>query len=194
MKVRSAILLAVIAEALVATYGIIQFGLSVEGLQATTRFSGRLSLVLFSFIFLLHPRKKETLQQLLSTNYFLVFAVAHGIHLMELLSYVMLSGIPLVPIRLAGGFIAYLMIFLMPWFQMRFEQKKITEIRMQQLGFVYLFYVWFIFFMTYLSRVNGSFPNAGGSHTEHVVLMGWVCVMLGIKLGETLFTKGTTSN
>ena len=119
---------------------------------------------------------------------FLVFAIAHGIHLLELLSYVRLSGIPLVPYRLAGGFIAYAMIFFMPWFKVRAEMGKINEKRMHQLEYVYLFYVWFIFFMTYLSRVNGSFPNAGGSHTEHVALMGWVCAMLGARLVETFWS------
>ena len=188
MKVRSAIFLVFLAEALVAGLGVIQYGWNIEGLQATTRFSGRLSLILFSLIFLLHSRKIDTLQHFLSANYFLMFAIAHGIHLIELLSYVSLSGIPLVPYRLAGGFVAYMMIFLMPWFQMRAEQKKISESRIQQLGLVYLFYVWFIFFMTYLSRVNGSFPNAGGSHAEHVTLMGWVCMMLGMKMIQ-VFTK-----
>lgn len=189
MKIRTAIFLIILTEVFVAALGVTNYGWTIEGLQATTRFSGRLSLLIFSFIFLLHPGKKDTIGIYLSTGYFLIFAIAHGIHLCELLSYVYLSGIPLVPYRLAGGFVAYLMIFLMPWFQQRSDAAKITAARFQMLGLVYLFYVWFIFFMTYLSRVNGSFPNAGGSHTEHMVLMGWVCVMLAVKLSGLFIRK-----
>ncbi|MDZ4714253.1 MAG: hypothetical protein SH819_02185 [Cytophagales bacterium] len=189
MKTRNAIALTLLAEGLVVGLGTIEYGWTVEGLQASTRFSGRLSLAIFSMIFLLHPGKKEALHPILSENYFLVFAIAHGIHLAELLSYVILSGIPLVPIRVAGGFIAYAMIFLMPWFQYQHRQGKITPVRFQQLGFIYLFYVWFIFFMTYLARVNKSFPNAGGSYAEYIVLMAFVNMILGIKIIQILRRK-----
>ena len=182
MKVRTALLLTLLAEAAIAALGVFEYGSSIEGLQATTRFSGRLSLFVFSFIFLLHPQSRASLQSYLSGNYFLVFAIAHGIHLLELLSYVYLAGIELVPYRVAGGFLAYSMIFAMPWFQELSIAGKISPTRFGALGYIYLFYVWLIFFMTYVSRVNGSFPNAGGSHFEHVILMGWVCVLLGIKL------------
>ena len=196
MNVKTAIFLAVGAEAAVAVLGINNYGWSIEGLQATTRFSGRLSLFIFSFIFLLHPKQKPTLNFYLSDGYFLIFAIAHGIHLFELLSYVSMSGIELVPYRVAGGFLAYSMIFIMPWCQQQADSQKISASKFQTLGLVYLFYVWLIFFMTYVSRVNGDFPNGGGTHSEHVTLMGWVCVMLGIKfyyffLGNTtLLRKG----
>lgn len=188
MNHRVAILLTVLAEALVIAFGTFQHGWNIEGLQASTRFSGRLSLAIFAFIFLLHPKRSESLKSMLSANYFLIFAIAHGIHLIELLNYVILSGIPLVPYRLAGGFIAYAMIFLMPWFQIQHSSKKIADLRFEQLGYIYLFYVWFIFFMTYLSRVNGSFPNAGGSYAEHVGLMVFVNILLGLKIVQ-LFWK-----
>ena len=186
MKVRTALLLTLLAEGAIAALGVFEYGSSIEALQATTRFSGRLSLFIFSFIFLLYPQSRTSLPSYFSGKYFLVFAFAHGIHLLELLSYVYLAGIELVPYRVAGGFLAYSMIFAMPWFQGLSIGGKISPMRFQTLGYVYLFYVWLIFFMTYVSRVNGSFPNAGGSHLEHVILMGWVCVMLGIKLWQCL--------
>ena len=189
MKVRTAIFLAVGAEAAVAAMGVNNYGWSIDGLQATTRFSGRLSLFIFSFIFLLHPKEKPTLSFYLSDGYFLIFAIAHGIHLFELLTYVSMSGIVLVPYRVAGGFLAYSMIFIMPWFQRQADLLKISASVFQTLGLVYLFYVWLIFFMTYLSRVSGDFPNAGGTHSEHVALMGWVCVMLGMKLFSLFLQK-----
>lgn len=190
MKVRTAILLALAAEVFVAALGIMNYGWSTEGLQATTRFSGRLSLLIFSFIFLLHPNDKPVLRFYFSDRYFLLFAVAHGIHLFELLSYVYLAGISLVLYRVAGGFLAYSLIFLMPLFQLQFDRGKIIARRFQALGWVYLFYVWFIFFMTYVSRLSGGFPNAGGSHAENVTLMGWVSVMFGLKF-IGMFSKKT---
>jgi hypothetical protein len=185
---RLALVLALIASAAVAVWGVALYGWNLHGLQATTRFSGRLSLALFTFIFLFHPRRKEFLWSILSTSYFLIFAIVHGIHLAELLSYVMLSGIQLVPMRVAGGFLAYALIFAMPLLQYRMDQKKLSEERFRQISYVYLFYVWFVFFMTYLSRVQGTFPNAGGSYGEHVALMAFVNIILGLKIVQ-IFTR-----
>jgi hypothetical protein len=188
MKIRTALVLVILAEAAVAALAIYSQGWSLDGLQFTTRYSGRLSLFIFSFIFLLHPNKKESLTGLLSENYYLAFAVAHGIHLIELLSFVTLSGTVLVPCRVAGGFLAYLLIFLMPILYARKNAGKLTESRFNNVGYVYIFYVWFIFFMTYIARINGSFSNQGDNHLEHRVLLGWVCLMLGIKISG-LFLK-----
>ena len=167
----------------------INYGVSLEALQALTRFSGRASLIIFSLIFLFQHHKFIEVKSILSNKYFLVFAIAHGIHSVELLTYVYLSGIPLVPIRLAGGFLAYLLIFVMPWMEIQFNQARITSKHFSILTLIYLYYVWLIFFMTYLSRVQGTFPNAGGSYAEHVILLGWVSLMLGIKLSEGVLKK-----
>ncbi len=182
MKPRNAIVLVVLAELAVAALGINNYGWTVEGLQATTRFSGRLSLFIFSFIFLLYPNDKRALTFYFSENFYLAFAIAHGIHLIELLSYVKLSGTILVPYRVAGGFLAYVIIFLMPFFQHRAETGKLSAARYQSLGMVYLFYVWLIFFMTYVGRLRAELPNAGGTREEYLTLIGWVILMLGMKI------------
>ena len=193
MKVRNAIILVVIAELLVAALAINNYGWNISGLQATTRFSGRLSLFIFSFVFLLYPRDKGVLHFYLSEKFFLAFAVAHGIHLGELLSYVWLSGTVLVPYRLAGGFIAYVLIFVMPVIQQRAEVGKLSPKRYQSIGYVYLFYVWLIFFMTYVGRLRAELPNAGGSREEYLTLIGWVVVMLGIKIVYMLSKKSKST-
>ena len=59
---------------------------------------------------------------------------------------------------------------------------------------IYLYYVWLIFFMTYLSRVQGTFPKAGGSYAEHTMLLGWVALMLGIKISDLIFKKSAQHN
>lgn len=43
--------------------------------------------------------------------------------------------------------------------------------------------------MTYLARVRGTFPNAGGAYEEHAVLMG-VVILLLMKLWQ-LYRKGS---
>ncbi len=189
MNFKNAFLSTLIIEVGIALLAVINYGVTLEALQALTRFSGRASLAIFSLIFLFQKHRHINIKSLLSENYFLIFAIAHGIHLAELLTYVYQSGIQLVPYRVAGGFLAYGFIFVMPWLNSLHEQSKLATKQFSIITLVYLYYVWLIFFMTYLSRVNGSFPNAGGSYAEHVSLLGWVALMLGIKLPDLIFKK-----
>lgn len=190
-SITRAILITLLAEAIVALLAVYGYGYTLEGLQATTRYSGRLSLLVFSIIFMLMPAQERVLRQTLSPNPYLIFAVAHGIHLVELLSYVYLSNTPLIPLRLAGGFLAYLFIFIMPLLHHRFALSRLTLTSYTVVINVYLYYVWFIFFMSYLPRVQGKLPHAGGKYWEFVVLLCWVCIMLGSKLSQLLLTPRT---
>lgn len=186
MNYKNALLSTLIIEVAIALLAVINYGVTLEALQAVTRFSGRASLAIFSFIFLLQKHPYINLKAILSERYFLIFAIAHGIHLVELLSYIYLSGIALVPYRVAGGFIAYSFIFAMPWLEQLHHQSKLSPKQFSITTLLYLYYVWLIFFMTYLSRVQGSFPNAGGSFSEHITLLGWVALLLGIKLSDVI--------
>lgn len=186
MSPRNALPVVLLAETLAILLAVVNYGWTLEGLQAVTRYSGRVSLLIFSLIFLFYNHPVVNIKKLLSDKFFLMFALAHGIHLFELASYLYYSGNPIIPVRLLGGAVAYAMIFVMPFLQMRFEEQKITEKRFNQLALVYLYYVWFIFFMTYLPRVRGELPNAGGSYKEFVVLLGWVSIMMGFKWSQLL--------
>lgn len=187
MSTRNAILICLIIEVGVALLGVINYGVTIEGLQATTRFSGRFSLLLFSIIFLAnHPRD---IYSWLSKKPFHIFALAHGIHLLELLSFVYISETPLILYRVAGGFVAYSLIFLLPLLADRLERGTLTAKKFDIAVIVFQYFVWGIFFLTYLPRVRGSLPNVGGSYLEHVVLLGWVSLMLGMKLPRVLFKR-----
>jgi hypothetical protein len=188
MSVKKALLLVVVAELLIALLAINNYGVTLDGLQATTRFSGRLSLGIFTFLFIFLPFNRNGLAQILSSKPFLIFSIAHGIHLLELLSYVYFSDANLIPVRVAGGFLAYVFIFIMPLLQSYFESGKISLKKFNIAGNIYLYYVWFIFFMSYLPRIQGKLPNVGGSYKEFVVLMVWVCTLLIIRLYLT-FSK-----
>lgn len=189
MTLRNAVISVILLECLVAAFAFYHYGQSLEALQAVTRYSGRVSLFIFSIIFILLPQHEPTLERILSSKPFLIFAVAHGIHLAELLTYVYLSGNELIPIRLAGGFLAYALIFAMPFIKQYVQTGKITVGRYKIAQTIYLYYVWFIFFMSYLPRVQGKLPDVGGQYWEFVVLLAWVCMMLGMKLSAILLVK-----
>ena len=192
MKFKDALLSTLIIEVGIALLAVINYGATLESLQAVTRFSGRASLLIFSLIFLFQNHKHLNVKSILSEKYFLIFAIAHGIHLLELLSFVYLSGTPLIPIRLAGGFMAYVLIFIMPYAQIMFERNKLSLKTFSSLTLIYLYYVWFIFFMSYLPRVRGTLTNVGGSYSEFVVLLAWVSILMGIKLQSLLMAKVST--
>ena len=189
MKFKDALLSTLIIEVGIALLAVINYGVTLETLQAVTRFSGRASLAIFSLIFLFQNHRYINVKSILSEKYFSIFAIAHGIHLIQLLSFIYLSGIELIPIRLAGGFLAYSLIFIMPYAKHQFELNKISPKQFSALTLIYLYYVWFIFFMSYLPRVRGTLPNVGGSYTEFVVLLAWVSLMMGVKLQGLLLSK-----
>jgi hypothetical protein len=186
MTFRGALALILLLEMLAILLGVVSYGWTLEGLQAVTRFSGRVSLGIFSVIFLFHNHPLVNIKKWLSDKFFLIFAIAHGIHLFELLSYVYFSQSQLILIRLIGGMVAYAMIFLMPWLQSKHDAQKLSDKLFNQATLIYLYYVWFVFFMTYLPRVRGELPNAGGSYKEFVILLGWVSIMMGFKWSALL--------
>ena len=187
MTVRNAIIICVIVELALGALAIMNYGYNIEGLQATTRFSGRFSLLIFSIIFL--ANKPSEIYSWLSRKPFHLFALAHGIHLIELSTFIILSGTPLILYRVAGGFLAYSLIFIMPILADRLEAGKFSQKKFDLIGIIFQYYVWGIFFLTYLPRVRGTLPNVGGSYPEHVALLGWVSLMLGMKLPRALFKK-----
>ncbi len=140
-------------------------------------------------MFILLPGNQPAATGILSPKPFHIFALAHGIHLLQLLSYVYLSGNELIPIRLAGGFLAYVFIFAMPIIHHYTKAGKVSDQKFRWAQSVYLYYVWFIFFMSYLPRVQGKLTNIGGSYWEFVVLLCWVCMLLGMKLPALLFQQ-----
>lgn len=191
MTSRKIIALFVGLEVLIIVIALLFEGYSLNALQTITRFSGRLSLLLFSAIFLFY--NKPTITAWLSDKFYLLFAIVHGIHLVELLLFVSLSGIKLIPIRVAGGFLAYAYIFLMPLLQSLREKSKISVKTFSTLEVVFVYYIWLIFFLTYLPRVQGKLPLAGGTFSEHVALLGWTSTMLGMKLAGLIQFKSKSS-
>lgn len=185
MTAKKIIILFVALEIAIIFIVLFSDGYSLTSLQTITRFSGRLSLFLFSAIFLMY-NKPKTITSWLSDKFYLLFSIVHGIHLLELLSFVYLSEIKLVPYRIAGGLLAYAYIFLMPLLYHYKKTSRISQTTFSILETIFIYYVWLIFFLTYLPRVQGKLPQAGGSFTEHVVLLGWISTLLGMKIASLI--------
>jgi hypothetical protein len=88
-----------------------------------------------------------------------------------------------------GGFMAYVLIFLMPFFSFMKSSGRLTEKSFLRTELLFSGYVWFIFFMSYLPRVLGHLPNAGGSYWEHVVLFAAVLTIGGFRIFAYLKSK-----
>ena len=143
-----------------------------ETFRLSARYSGRLSFGVFMVTFYLfafgHPKpiKENTSLQ----NWLTVFAVLHLIHFGFLATNIYLNDIPIVPVRLVGGALAYLMIVLAPFILYKLK-----------LGFqlVYFYYVSIVMGLTYLARAKGDFEGAEPFWFHYVAL--------GLIIGCALF-------
>jgi hypothetical protein len=132
--------------------------------QASARLSGRASLIFFALLLIyatLQPgfdRTKESFR--VKVRLFSAFAILHGIHWCLLAVSVWMNGFDLNPARLAGGMLAYLLILGMP---VLLNSEKLSVNALKALQSFYLLWVWFVFMMTYVTRLRGQSPDAGGS-------------------------------
>lgn len=194
MTFKKTAILIILLEIMMAVFAYYQFGFTAEAFQLLSRYSGRLSLAVFSIIFLMLPNQAEPLSRILSTRPFHIFALTHGIHLIILISYHILAGNEFNPIRLTGGFLAYVVIFLMPFIHVRQESGIISIARFKIYLSLYLYVTWFAFFIFYLPRVQGKVVQVGGQYWEYVVLLSWICMMMGTKLPGLFFRSRSRSH
>jgi hypothetical protein len=185
MSSRNIFILFIAAEIAIGIVAIIVDDISIEALHTATRFSGRLSLLFFSLILLVKDKTAGS-DRIISVNPYLLFSILHGIHLAELLAFVSLSGIVLIPYRVLGGFAAYLFIFIIPYLAHLHRKGKLSAVKFQKTEAVFLLYIWFIFFMSYLPRVLGKLPDVGGTFTEHITLFAWVILVGALRLSWRL--------
>jgi hypothetical protein len=185
MSARKVIILFIVLELSILVLAFVADDTAVKALQSVTRFSGSVSLFLFSAIFLLHD-KPETINSWLSKEFYVLFALVHGIHFVELSTYLYLSGTELIPYRAVGGLLAILYIFLMPVFKRHHELGNISRDSFYVIEKLFIYYIWVVFFLTYLPRVQGTLPTIGGSFTEHVILLGWISTLVGMKVADLI--------
>ena len=162
--------------------------------QSAARLSGRISLLCFAFLFIFATLQDYTKpdRAVLHITYIFArnFMFIHVIHWVLLANAVMRSGFDLVPMRLVGGALAYGMIVLLPFILKAVKNKTLDykifkTIPLRLVMPSYLTYVWLIFLMTYVSRVNGSATHVTGSMSAYtflivltIALMLWRLYML----------------
>ncbi len=155
--------------------------------QATARLSGRVSLLYFSFLFIyatLNPSVEQS-SEALRVKYILAqnFAILHVIHWFLLATAVSLSGFNIIPYRLMGGALAYLMIVSLPFI---LKRKLFPNLSLSLVFNIYLTYVWLIFFITYLTRVTGQTTSVTGITSAYYVLISIILSLMIWRVGFLL--------
>jgi len=142
-----------------------------EVFRHAARYSGRLSFGVFLVTFGLYAfgQPKTLTQQRTTRLWLLLFAVLHIIHFGFLATNVVLNKIPIVPIKLTGGALAYLMIVAAPFVLHR--AKKWAQL-------VYFYYVSAVMAITYVARAKGDFEGAE-PFWFHFVALGIMITAMG---------------
>jgi len=151
-----------------------------ETFRYAARYSGRLSAVVFLLAFYGHAMAfpKSLKENAVVRNLIQLFAVVHVIHFGFLATNIYLNEIPLVPVKLLGGALAYLMIVLAP-----FVLHKVKTL----FQLVYFYYVSIVMIVTYVARVKGDFEGAEPFWLHFVMLsvFGIVSVLFGLRMWKT---------
>jgi hypothetical protein len=156
---------------------VLVFGTTLAGAQAAARWTARVSFVLFALAFVgpatsaLFPGRAARAVADAEWPLTLGFAGSHFVHLAALLVYVALSARELDPVRLAGGMLGYALLVLVLF-------------RPAARAWVF-YYLWFIFLMTYLPRVRGALPGAGGAPWTFPLFLSLVVLVLVLRLAAS---------
>ena len=155
----------VLVELLIFVWGYFSEPNINEAIRISARYSARFSAIMYllTLNFFIFQANNEIEKRNLS-RFMLAFAVVHFIHFIFLAYNVFLNNIELIPYKLAGGFLAYLMILLFPFFVNKPWLSKWSY-------YVYFYYVGIVFIITYLSRIKGQFEGASPSIFHHFGLI-----------------------
>jgi len=100
-----------------------------------------------------------------------VFSSMHVIHFGFLAASVKLNDLPIVPIKVIGGFLAYVGLLCYPFF--------IGNIRKITFPLMYFYYVGFVMAMTFLAHIRGEFLGAN-PEVFHFIGLGIVLISFGM--------------
>jgi hypothetical protein len=177
----------VLAEALIFGYCYLNFAEIGEVFRHAARYSGRLSLVIYLgcfYYFASNYHFKEALMMGNLKKMVTIFCVLHFIHFGFLVMNVLLNHVHLIPYKLAGGFVAYLMILIYPWAISRRKMPKIAHL-------VYFYYVGIVMAITYVARMKGDFEGVS-PHPIHFIAFG--AVIIAFIVFSFLIFKPTKTN
>ncbi len=116
------LLIGILAEAAIFGFCYFSFKELGEVFRHSARYSGRVSLVVYLLCFYLFAKSYKTHSQESNSNVkdaVTIFCVLHFIHFGFLVTNLYLNDIQLIPYKLAGGFLAYLLILVYPFIMKR---------------------------------------------------------------------------
>ena len=159
------------------------FFLSVDDISETfrysARYSGRLSLIVYLYCFYVFSLEFERNKYNKTKKVVLLFSVLHLIHFIYLAFSVWLNELPIIPYKLLGGFIAYILIIIYP--------LLIDKIKKTIYHIIYFYYVGIVIAVTYLARIKGEFV---GAPTELFHYFGFsIVILIFILFGYKMFRK-----
>lgn len=178
-RFRLLLLAGLLSELLIVGLSAFQSHSSVTLFQLSARYSGRLSLFYFLIIigycsFYPDFKTKTIIAAKFSLTSYL--AILHVIHFGLLATYLYLSNNVPNPIRLTGGILAYLLIVVYPFLLHRSFHSNKQPSQLWQI--VYLYYVWIVILVTYITRLKGHFPGVGGESLIHKIFISIVLFAL----------------
>lgn len=159
------------------------FFLSVDDISETfrysARYSGRLSLIVYLYCFYVFSKEFEGNKYNKTKKVVLLFSILHFIHFIYLAFSVWLNELPIIPYKLLGGFIAYILIIIYP--------LLIDKIKKTIYHIIYFYYVGIVMAVTYLARIKGEFI---GAPTELFHYFGFsIVILIFILFGYKMFRK-----
>lgn len=128
------------------------------------RYSGRLSLIIYLFCFYQYVCSFERLKNIQNTKTAVsIFCILHLIHFVFLVLSLYFNELPLIPFKVAGGFLAYIFIIIYPLI--------INKISKSIYHIIYFYYVGIVMLMTYIARIRGEFIGAEPELFHYVALI-----------------------
>ena len=171
--------LGVFAELLIFLIFFLSINDISETFRYSARYSGRLSLIVYLYCFYVFSKEFEGNKYNKTKKVVLLFSVLHIIHFIYLAFSVWLNELPIIPYKLLGGFIAYVLIIIYP--------LLIDKIKKTIYHIIYFYYVGIVIAVTYLARIKGEFV---GAPTELFHYFGFsIVILIFILFGYKMFRK-----
>jgi hypothetical protein len=145
-----------------------------ETFRLAARYSGRLSLFFFLAIFWITSKNWKSRRTDFKDRFIWltsIFSLLHGIHFIFISLNVYLNEIELIPYKLLGGALGYVLLLTYPWF---LKHKNLPE----WLDYIYFYYLILIMTVTILSRLNGAFEGAVPSPLHYIGLSFIIVVII----------------
>jgi methionine sulfoxide reductase heme-binding subunit len=179
-------------------WAVLSYGQTVEAVQAMVRFTARISLFIFSLVFAassLHRLFRSDFTAALLKNrrqFGVSFAYSHTAHLLTIIVFFKLSGNQPPMLSLIFGGLGYLLIYAMAFTSNNWSVNKLGAKNWKMLHKVGVFYIWSIFFITYLGRIlpgKVDEPKPGGTKTEFAIAFLVVLAILSLRLAAAISAK-----